>query len=1462
MRKAVFFSLDALIAAILIITVVVLTPLFYLKEEENPQNIFYSSDVIQLLSSIRIDELNNSGIALFRQRENLTDVNKTILEQILRFQVEGDEDKASELLNLILSGLVPDYYGMGVWIEGFGEPVLSSNLSYSGQLISSKQMVSGIERGRAIEGLAARALLTDINERFANEYIFFGGYEGDGNLTKEFSLPSTLSSVDSAYMEIDAGSSFNLYFNGNYSGAYVPPGSMAAGKWDINSSYLQYFQPGANSIVVGFNGTRKYIGGGYIRLGHTSAELSVDNSQDRYTFPGVDGIINIYSSLFVPGALDSMGVYLHYDSNYEIFLALGGETVYSYNSNGENSVNITDSELRLMLNYTGIGKRTLPLRLGLRNVSLAFGGRSDSVLITDRTGSMEACDVDTNCTFGICDTYAPCHDRRDRVAQNSDRTFLNEILSVEGNSVGMIGYGKELNPVCSFTDIIADNATLQDSVDDYYNEWCGYTCISCGIAAATQILTDNKLLYGTTVKQAQDTSQVHLGDTGSVSTTKSLEIEVNHSNFIKAALTIFGKGVDITFGYKDCVFFNDHYLGRMCIPSDDGSSGWHTCSYPINQEWLPTSNASIGQWVTTSKEDFEACSLTRIDLDNAPGDAVMNTSQLAGQQGLFSDNFDDGNSNGWSESGGNWAVRDQNGYTWQVGENGIYRQRQTAYNSRSIAGNQSWQDYIVEAKVRINDADPMGIYFRYNSTHFYRFEFADGYPYYGFRLYRYTPSGYTLLGYDYSFNPGRGVWYKMKAKVEGTSIKCYFDRGSGYELIFDTSDSSGITAGKIGIYSSYSVNADFDNINVSSLSLSESYVLSQVLDAGRIAGWEGLSWTQALLNNTNLSIDIRSGNTAVPDSSWDNFYFQEEPYSQETPHNTTVQVKSDISQSSSRYIQWRAKLTSSQQNLTPALQDVSVNYSVDTKTNFVTITGGTSSGCFETSGDNDDWDLKDVTLKVWESPSNTSKQSYASPSQVNLDDGAESATTVFDTGVAKEEIKSAYLAMEAYGVAPSYYDCVYVNGHYIGRLDYPETSGSSVWENITLEIPTLAFDSAFSVRITSGNTYGCDQKSGDNDAWSYRNLNLTLRWNNETSGYNRFMSMLVMSDGEANTKIGHTSAYNATGAGIEAVEKACEAFEDYGIRIYSVTFGSGGDEELMEDIACCDDCSHHYSANNAEELLEIYKEIAQEIVKLQYEAQIVNVTGNISTVLFPDSYIDYTYTKDSGPQVYNRIPITLETARMDNNITEGSFYIPQNTIVSDAKITSYSSDRWTDKALINQAGSWTAFYNLSEFGYTYHPLGDPYIINIPVELISQGTNQVRISTGINPYNSTGGSPDDRVIYTVEADLDVNYTGIFETAQGCIWTLAFEDDSEVQMPIPDSYEGSNSCVFDNSTDCSEFSDDAINNALCYLFRQLDFDDNGKLFVKFGPHDLATETYSVGKKIPYMWGPTMVEVRIWK
>ena len=46
----------------------------------------------------------------------------------------------------------------------------------------------------------------------------------------------------------------------------------------------------------------------------------------------------------------------------------------------------------------------------------------------------------------------------------------------------------------------------------------------------------------------------------------------------------------------------------------------------------------------------------------------------------------------------------------------------------------------------------------------------------------------------------------------------------------------------------------------------------------------------------------------------------------------------------------------------------------------------------------------------------------------------------------------------------------------------------------------------------------------------------------------------------------------------------------------------------------------------------------------------------------------------------------------------------------------------------------------------------------------------------------------------------------------------------------------------------------------MLSQIDFDDDGKLIVKFDSENVEVSTFQIGN-IPFMWGPTIFEVRVW-
>ena len=336
--------------------------------------------------------------------------------------------------------------------------------------------------------------------------------------------------------------------------------------------------------------------------------------------------------------------------------------------------------------------------------------------------------------------------------------------------------------------------------------------------------------------------------------------------------------------------------------------------------------------------------------------------------------------------------------------------------------------------------------------------------------------------------------------------------------------------------------------------------------------------------------------------------------------------------------------------------------------------------------------------------------------------------------------------------------------------------------------------------------------------------------------------MIVMSDGVANRECAEQNTGNS---GLDAIQAACDAYENYGIKVYAVGFGIGADNETLEDIA---NCGHgeYYNANISE-IMEIYRQIAEGIIQATYKEQTINATGNINTILYPDSYIKFNYIRETTP--YGLI-ITTEKL-FDNNLS-GRFSLPTNSTHIETHVVSYSGPKWTDNAKINNV----SFYKLVDYGSDYINLGDPYSIFIPNSLVSVDNN-ITLTIGISPAESINGSISNKIIYTIAKEA-LTYSAISAMAQGCNWTIEFEDSTNASTMIPSNYTGANVCYYTSSS--QEYnSNDALQSAIYKLLKVLDFNSNNRIDSKFVQNNMKIDSTLI-TGIPYVWS-TEVQIRVW-
>lgn len=451
-KKGYFFTVDALIALIVVILVIIVVKPVTTNFEPEPQ---IQEDLMKALSSIKIKDLDNSYAQTLISNGTITNLNNTVLEQLGEFYALSS-DNAENLANSILNDLnLSENVGIFFNDAKKGE---KSRTPYENavSIKVSRQVISGIQQGEGIKGYSSRAFLASKNKV---KYFYFGGYVGDGNLS---SLINYSGQIAGASIEATFSKPFTLYINGQNAGNYTPTDTLTPYKIDL-SNHLNKFVSG-NNLIEFRSQNPMYIGGGFIKIRYNSEELL--ELPTRKNFPGINGSINLYDSVSIPGNLTNLEIFLHYYSNYDVFMTVGNITIYNVTPTGETSKILNNTELSGILNYTQMSGKTTPIRFGLVNTTYNIGnfsGKVDVFSVTDLSGSMAGSPL--------------------AKAKNANKNFTNVILNYSGNRVGLIGYSGTTLESQSHN-LSNDSSSLISKINSWTTS--DTTCICCGINSAIE----------------------------------------------------------------------------------------------------------------------------------------------------------------------------------------------------------------------------------------------------------------------------------------------------------------------------------------------------------------------------------------------------------------------------------------------------------------------------------------------------------------------------------------------------------------------------------------------------------------------------------------------------------------------------------------------------------------------------------------------------------------------------------------------------------------------------------------------------------------------------------------------------------------------------------------------------------------------------------------------------------------
>ena len=504
--KALFFTTDALIASFLIVAVILAAGSFYLHEKEKSDVSYVAQDISNVLTRIKVGDIDNPYVLQLIAKGNITRLNNSLLEQIGGFYAEDKNSLAQGLLTNVLTPIIPGELSMAIFVDN--NQVYLVNRSEVTSVASFKSFVSGIEHDKPTNGFTSRIYLKGISSRHTTAFAYFGGFVGQGNITSRLWLADNISEIKEAYLEVDPSASFDLYINGHSIGHFSKGsgggGNLIPDRWYLNSAYYNDFVSKANYVQLRFPGLG-YAAGGFLRITYeTKTQADTDTvyknntASQRYYFPDIKGVINLYDSISVLGTLKFMKVHLHYKSQFPSYLTIGSKVVYQGTGNPSNQTAdlVNMSSFPYSLSFSAMSNCTTPVRMAAYNSSTrkVNGTNADVILITDLSGSMRWMIGSWNEVDGVvrkCNNsklYSNSTSRRIAVARCLDINFTDMIMSQSGNRQWTVDFEDSAQYFSAIpSDLTKQN--LINEINTYPDNPSGGTCLCCAINLAYNILS-------------------------------------------------------------------------------------------------------------------------------------------------------------------------------------------------------------------------------------------------------------------------------------------------------------------------------------------------------------------------------------------------------------------------------------------------------------------------------------------------------------------------------------------------------------------------------------------------------------------------------------------------------------------------------------------------------------------------------------------------------------------------------------------------------------------------------------------------------------------------------------------------------------------------------------------------------------------------------------------------------------
>lgn len=517
--------MDALLAGLLFVGIVLVLFQNSFYEPEIDQQNFLAQDLLASLGSIKLGETNYSMINAELSSGQYVNENNTVLELIGIYWALNQTENATKIITHFINGTVPKQLYVQISLDD-DELYPYQNSTTPTNIIGGRRMITGIAQGKPLTGFSSSAYLKKVRNKKTTSYAHFGGYYAQGNISTNLNLPSdfSVSRILDAKLNIETPGTFDLLINEDICLNDVSGLTTSVSSWDLMSCNSS-FKPNKNNITFIYSSPLNVsaISGGLIKVTYTTDTLKeiVPTGYRRYYFPEIEGFINLYDAFSAQGLINSWELNMTFYNEYDTFVTIGNETIFI--APGSN----TTQNIFYSRNNVSLPPTEIPLRVGTTNLSnitvVQSGDPSDSFLVTDVSGSMDDCGLyyDQNVTYcgyeyqfwfwwfytecpytGSCSssecgggsntrnhvvfdkTVSTCNKTLMELAKEADDLFVDVVLGNSTlNEIGLVDFSSNANTPTPLTNI---PGVLHSEISTYSAN--GGTCTCCGINRARNLL--------------------------------------------------------------------------------------------------------------------------------------------------------------------------------------------------------------------------------------------------------------------------------------------------------------------------------------------------------------------------------------------------------------------------------------------------------------------------------------------------------------------------------------------------------------------------------------------------------------------------------------------------------------------------------------------------------------------------------------------------------------------------------------------------------------------------------------------------------------------------------------------------------------------------------------------------------------------------------------------------------------